>query len=375
MNTAVSNQLAIFDILNNFTKSLRLQEIFHNVKKDRDAYHDAKRTSAEKAILHEIKRSNAYQNIQLRKMLKMEKRLSNIEKLFNSLHKSIGMDTFTKQIAEAGLEPIPENPELERLAEIELEEEIINIDNREVNVIDNEPELVEQLYGAVDVPNPDESIIITEEKDLTPAQLASKKRYDQIAEEVSKTKHQFEIHDDGWSFDKYLDLVENVCYDKLTEVGEPTSQESFRKRYKKDWTPDMNLVAKFDIPRSKSRNTYKPRGWEERVKKENELLEKLGEKVKKEPEDDVNSNHDEEASTSKQVKTKRVFTDENDDSGSDSIFDSDDDFQEPKQKQRKRKSDSKEDLPPPKKSKLKDNPSKPKAKSKSISQQIVKWKF
>ena len=69
MNTAVSNQLAIFDILNNFTKSLRLQEIFHNVKKDRDAYHDAKRTSAEKAILHEIKRSNAYQNIQLRKML------------------------------------------------------------------------------------------------------------------------------------------------------------------------------------------------------------------------------------------------------------------------------------------------------------------
>ena len=105
------------------------------------------------------------------------------------------------------------------------------------------------------------------------------------------------------------------------------------------------------------------------------MLESLGKKVKKEPEDDVNSNHDEEASTSKQVKTKRVFTDENDDSGSDEIFDSDDDFQEPKPKQRKRKSDSKEDLPPPKKSKLKDNPSKPKAKSKSISQQIVKWKF
>ena len=48
------------------------------------------------------------------------------------------------------------------------------VDNREVNVIDNEPELVEQLYGAVDVPNPDESIIITEEKDLTPAQLPTK---------------------------------------------------------------------------------------------------------------------------------------------------------------------------------------------------------
>ena len=56
-------------------------------------------------------------------MLKMEKRISNIEKTFDALHKSIGLETLSKSIADAGLEPIPENPEAERLAEIEIEEE------------------------------------------------------------------------------------------------------------------------------------------------------------------------------------------------------------------------------------------------------------
>ena len=378
MNTAVANQLAIFEILNNFVKSLRLQEIFHNVKTDRDNYHDAKRTSAEMAILHEIKRCNAYQNIQLRKMLKMEKRLSNIEKVFNALHKTIGLESFSKNIAEAGLEPIPEDPEAEEQAEIELQEEIINLDNRDDNIIQNQDELVEELYGKVRVPNPDDSLIITEEKDLTPAQLASKKRHDQIADEVSKSQHHFEIHDGGWSFEKYLELVEQVCEEKITEVGKPTSQETFRKRYNKEWEPDMTRLVDFDIPRSKTRNTYKPREWEERVRIENELLEKLG-KIKTEPSEDDDFNLDEEEagpSNHAVKRTKRLFTEEeNNDNESDSIFDSEEDFEMPKAK--KRKSETKEGPPPAKRSKRKDNGIKnPKPKSKpkglSISRQIVR---
>ena len=295
---------------------------------------------------------------------------------FNALHKTIGLESLTKHITESGLEPIPEDPEAEEQAEIELQEEIINLDNRDDNVIQNQDDLVNELYGKVDVTNPDDSIFITEEKDLTPAQMASKKRHDQIANEVSKSQHHFEIHDEGWSFEKYLELVEQVCEERVTEVGEPTSQANFRKRYKKDWDPDMTHVVDFDIPRSKTRNTYKPRGWEERVELENKLLCKLG-KIKTEPLEDDDFNQDEEAGPSNHVvkKTNRIFTDENDDDRSDSLFDSDDDFEKPKQI--KRKFETKDDLPPPKKSKLKENNVKiPKPKSKpkglSISRQIVR---
>ena len=138
----------------------------------------------------------------------------------------------------------------------------------------------------------------------------------------------------------------------------------------------MTLLADFDVPRSKTRNTYKPRGWEERVELENKLLQKLG-KIKTEPLEDVDFNQDEEEagpSNHAVKKTVRIFTDENDDDRSDSIFDSDDDFEKPKQN--KRKLDSKDNFPPPKKSKLNNNVKNPKPKSKpkglSISRQIVK---
>ena len=350
-------------------------EIFHNVKKDKDGYAEAKRTTAEKAILHEIKRCNAFQNIQLRKTLKMEKRMSNIEKMFESLHKTIGLDSFTRYILDAKLDPIPEDEEAERLAEIEIEEEIINIDKRDPSPIENEDELVKTLYGDVNVPNPDESLIITEEHDLTPSQSAAKARQEQIAEEVAKTKHQYDVHDGAWSYEKYLNLVQHVAEDRVTEIGAPTSQENFVKRYNKPWDPKMTLLVDFDVPRSKTRHS-KPRDWEERVAKENELALKIANKrvvnIKTEPEDETKN--DEGASTSKLKvkKSKRVFKDENVNEEADSLFDSDDDFQmeEPKPKNKKRKSaGSPSKAPPLKKSKTS---AKAKAKNSSISRQIVK---
>ena len=143
----------------------------------------------------------------------------------------------------------------------------------------------------------------------------------------------------------------------------------------------MDLLARFDVARSKTLNTYKPRGWEDRVEKENELLRKLG-KIKSEPQEAEEFEHDEEeAGPSNLVvkkKPKRVFNDENDDAGSDSVFDSEDDFEIPRPLKRKSvDKDPKEDHPPAKKSKLTDyNVKKPKPKSKpkglSISRQIVR---
>ena len=311
------------------------------------------------AILHELKRNNAFQNIQLRKMLKMEKRISNIEKTFDALHKSIGLETLSKSIADAGLEPIPENPEAERQAEIEIEQEIINIDNRDNYVIDGQDDLIKELYSNVSYPNPDDSLIITEEKDLTPAQKASKDRYDQIADEVSKNKHHFEIPEGGWSYEKYLELVDHVQEGNLTEIGAPTSQENFRKRYKKSWDPKMTRLADFDIPRSKTRCT-KPRDWEIRVDRENKLLDSV-KNVKKEPEEKEDENY-EAPSTSK--KRKRVFTEDSPrGSDKDEVFDdSEEDFQVEKENPKK-KAKNKHDLP--KKTKAKPKPP-------TISQQIVR---
>ena len=354
-----------------------MQEIFHNIKKDRDDFAEAKRSTAEKAILHEIKRCNAYQNIQLRKTLRLEKKISNIEKMFESLHKTIGLDSFTKFILDAKLDPIPEDVEAERLAEVEIEEELINIDSRDVTPIENEEELAECLYGEVTVPNPDESLLITEEHDLTPAQSASKARQEQIANEVAKTRHQFDIHTEAWSYEKYLDLVKNVADDRVTEIGAPTSQQNFKKRYGHEWDSKMTLLADFDVPRSKQRHS-KPRDWEDRVEKENKLADKIAKKlanIKSEPEDE-NQNFDvEEASTSSKPnvkRTKRVFKDENVQVDVDSLFDSEDDFEmeKPKPKPKKRKSSSSPpDDPPMKKSKTS---AKVKAKGSSISRQIVK---
>ena len=296
--------------------------------------------------------------------------------MFESLHKTIGLDSFTKYILDTKLDPIPEDNEAERLAEIEIEKEIINIDGRETAPIDNEDDLNKCLYGEVNFPNPDDSLLITEEHELTPAQAAAKVRQEQIAEEVAKTKHHFDVHSDPWSYEKYLDLVQHVAENRVTEIGAPTSQENFRKRYGHSWETNMTLLADFDVPRSKTGHS-KPRDLEERVEKENELADKIT-NIKSEPEDE-NKNFDEEkASTSSKPnvkRTKRVFKDKNVQDEADSLFDSDDDFQmeNPRPKSKKRKTSNSLDFPskdpPSKKSKTS---AKTKAKVSSISRQIVK---
>ena len=187
----------------------------------------------------------------------------------------------------------------------------------------------------------------------------------------------FDIHSDAWSYEKYLDLVKNVADDRQTEIGAPTSQQNFKKRYGHAWDSKMTYLADFDVPRSKQRHS-KPRDWEDRVEKENKLAAKIAKKlanIKSEPEDENRNFDEEEASTSSKSnvkRTKRVFKDENVQEEVDSLFDSEEDFEteKPKAKPKKRKSShSPTKDPPMKKSKTS---AKAKAKGSSISRQIVK---
>ena len=168
-----------------------------------------------------------------------------------------------------------------------------------------------------------------------------------------------------------VNLVQHVAEDRVTEIGAPTSQENFIKRYKKPWDPKMTLLVDFDVPRSKTRHS-KPRDWEERVAKENELALKVA-NIKSEPEDEKKSDMEVACSSKLNVKrTKRVFKDENVQEEVDSLFDSEEDFEteKPKAKPKKRKSShSPTKDPPMKKSKTS---AKAKAKGSSISRQIVK---
>lgn len=280
MNAAVSNHIALFQILEVLTKSNRIHDAFHKIKKDRDAYFDAKRSAAETVLLNELKKLNAAKNIQLRKTLIIEKRLSNLEKAFDAFVEINEIDKFN--YVELGVEKTPTFEEANKIVEELVEEEVQTLDKRLEDgefVIETEEQLIQELYGKVGVPNPDESVVIEEEIELTDYQKAAKRRREDIAREANQVRHSFDLQDEAWNYKNYLGFIEQFNSRSETEVCEPTSQDKFFDRYGKLWTPNMTKVQDFDVPRSKTRNS-KPRNWEPRVDAEAAQYERLSKRIK-----------------------------------------------------------------------------------------------
>ena len=260
----------MFDLLANLSKLLRLLDIHHKIKLDRDAFHDDKRTNAEARILSEVKTATARGNVLLKKMLKVERRVSNIEKLIEALYKTVGFEGLMKNIAENAPEPIPEDGEIEEEADVEITQELVRLqtlDGNDDKVIENEDELMDELYGNVTVSDPDELTIVTT-KELTHAQILYRKRYESVA--AAKEIHGFHVTvgEGPYSHKRYSDLmsdIERYNFTGLTEVGPPISQDKFKDRYKKYWEPHMTLVSDFD---SRPGRISQPRDLKLKIKQE-----------------------------------------------------------------------------------------------------------
>ena len=282
MNTATANHIALYQLVDMLTKSNRIHEIFHTVKKDRDAYFDSKRSAAEIVILNELKKITAAKNIQLRKQLIMDKRLANIEKAFDAMIQYTGMENFPFQ--EVGIEYTPTINEAEEQVKEMIKQEVIEIDKRIENremLVEKETELRQELYDATAVPDPDASLVIDEEVELTVSQRAAKERREMIAKDANKTRHSYDLHDGAWNYKQYLGLIKqvNTRPGSETEVCEPVDPAKFRRRYGKDWEPHMTKVSSFDVPRSKTRGS-KPKEWEARADLEEAQTARLAKRIK-----------------------------------------------------------------------------------------------
>lgn len=282
MNTATANHIALFQLVDMLTKSNRIHEIFHTVKKDRDAYFDEKRSAAEIVILSELKKITAAKNILLRKQLIMDKRLANIEKAMDAMIQYLEMDTFP--FHEVGIEYTPTANEADEQVKTMINQEVAEldkrIDNREM-LVENETQLRQELYGSVSVPDPDASLVIDEEVELSDSQKAAKERREMISKDATKTRHSYDLHDGAWNYRQYLDLIKQVNSrpGAETEVCEPADPAKFRRRYGKDWEPHMTKVSDFDVPRSKTRGS-KPKEWEARANLEEAQTARLAKRIR-----------------------------------------------------------------------------------------------
>ena len=323
LNIAVSNQICLFDHLSNMAKLLRITDLHHKVKIDRDSYHDGKRTSAEVTLLQEMRKCNARGNILLREMLTIKSRMSNMEKQMNALYKTIGLEGLMKNLGDERLETIPEQEEVENEVEVQITNEIVRIQNQEDGQTDIkvEDEILEDLYGNNKVRDPDSSLEVVNEKELTREQVIYKKRNEAIAE--AKETHGFnvELGDEAFTYTRYANLMENIekyNFTGLTKVGPPKSPKEFKRRYGFDWTESMTLVRDFDPGRAQGRISQ-PRYLKNRVAEEKNAALKLAQ-----PSTSSNS----KASISKPRNTKLKAKKEIN-LANEHLTESDSDFEEP----------------------------------------------
>ena len=249
----------------------------HTVKSQRDEYYDAKRQSAEMKIFRELRKISKIgrETYFIAKQNKAE--ISNIKKCldgFQTLMESIvGKEEVETAILKQELEPIPETPELEEQAR-RLDDylEDYNEENDSLNgtlVIDENLEdsvIVEELYEGIW--NPDSSVIVDEVVPLTKDQIIDKERRLDVEEKLKA--HNFQNCDnDGWSFERYVELQDEVqkAWSPVT-ISKPINPTVFRKRYGKDWNESMNLHCDFGGSRGEGPRVQKPKGWEVRRDKE-----------------------------------------------------------------------------------------------------------
>ena len=275
LNISIANQFAIFDILTTQTQSLRISDIQHKVKIDRDTYHDSKRTAFELKAFAEMKKINANSNAMLKKLIVIENRMENVEKRLDAIYKLPAISENVRKLFVAE-QPvmIPTEEEAAGHAEVEFQEELIKVDGaNDDDAISNEDELINTLYDET-ARDPDSSLQVIDEMELTEDQILTQKRNELIAS-VKKT-HGFDVNledydneeEPGFTYTKYGDLLHDVQSRNVlgkTPIGEPTDQHGFHSRYGKFWTPDMKQMSSFEkaIPR-----VTQPHHVEEEIEKE-----------------------------------------------------------------------------------------------------------
>lgn len=340
----------------------------NTVKSQRDAYHDKKRSNAEKLIFQELRfiRNLGKESYRVARRNSIE--ISNLRKCFDAIQEVIGPEEVNKMIAKADLQTIPEEDELIYEAEIEeMTEKDCLIDLSDASLIIDEDSAEEQLFG--EITNPDSSVEVDKVMPLTEQQEILRSRRLQLEKEISTASINL-LPDGPWSYKAYQDLQEEVhnAFSPV-EIAAPSNPAKFKKRYGHSWQPHMTLHTDFGGSRAEGPRLQKDKGWKEKVKEEKEKLEAEAKQVPKpklrsnsKNSKSKNNNLEDKPPKDKGVgkKSVRKFIQEPnpaDDEDEDNVFDSDDSFNKPgPSKPRKRKiSDSSHDAhdaPESKKSKL-----------------------
>ena len=258
----------------------------HTIKKERDAFHDAKRQAAEMKIFKELRKIRNFARETYLISRKNRAELSNQRKVLDGLEKTIKEiaepATVDANIASMELEPIPEQEELD--GEATVLENYLDDDDEDRNlsdislVIDEEPQdndVIEELYAGV--PDPDSSVLMDKIVPLRPNQELIRQRRLGIEDEVMKAGFHG-LPNEGWNFKNYVDLQDRIQagFSPVT-ISAPSKPDVFRKRYGKDWLPTMKLHADFGGTRGKGPRIQKPLGWKDRIAKEKAELEEVQE--------------------------------------------------------------------------------------------------
>lgn len=349
--------------MSNHGKLLRIIDMSNFVKNQRDKFHDEKRMSEARIILKNLSyiRNLSKETYRIAKKNQLE--LKNLRKAVDAIQETMGMDFLNEKICQKGLEPIPEEEELAEMAdEVEVHEVDNLLDISEESLIIDEETMNEEVYG--NITNPDSSIEVDQVLPLTEEQKLRRDRRIQIQKEMDE--HDFHgIDDKPYSFESYLKLNKKIQKGfSPTPIAPPNKPQTFLKRYKHPWTPDMNVHAAFGGTRAKAR-IQKPLGWKKRVLAERE------------------QNQDDNANDAK-TKTRRFVQEANeaDDASNDDLFNSTDDEEDsdfevkvevvPQQQDNKRKNSEPIAGPAPKKPKA--NPA-PKAPNKTKASKLTKKKW
>ena len=296
MNVAVSNQIGLFEILATISKLLRIADLHHRIKVDKDAYHDDKRTAFEVKLLKEMKEIKARTNITLVKTLNTEHRIHNIEKMINAIYKATGMESLLKNLAEDPPQANFTKEEAEEKVEVEVLNEHIRLDGMDdassVSGIQDQDELIEEVLGKKD--DSGSSLNIVEEKDLNEEQRLYRERSMMVANLKKAHGFEAEVASEAFSYTGYRNLMHTIQTNHFvgtTPVGPPESMDLFKHKYGFEWTPSMIKVACFDPARAKQRVTMpeplKLQVAKEKAEKAARRVEKLerGEDVSSEEED------------------------------------------------------------------------------------------
>ena len=244
---------------------MRITEMTHTLKKQKDEFLDAKRSNAESSLMKELKaiRNLARENFRLAKRNQYE--IFELNKRFLAMAHHIDKDAISSILSKVSLSPIPEGVLLEEeLDEIENRDEVQNqqadedLDLSEPELVIDEDAIDEDLYGDLAI----EKVI-----PLTDEQKCSKERRLQIEKEIRD--HDFHgMTGGGYSYEEYVNLQDRVQANYSEQrICAPTNPSVFQKRYGKPWRANMTSLTDFAGTRASTR-IQKPKGWKAKIAEE-----------------------------------------------------------------------------------------------------------